>query len=121
MMHPSTNTNNTLNNNAGFRTQKSTTTMKKKTPPDDKESTPLLFSPKGGGRLDPNREISSEEGPTRRRVGQHQVRWTHFESSFEDAVFVNATKVTNCIIIGTDVINLFFLILLPADGHPSFC
>ena len=65
-------------------------TMTKSTPPlDDKESTPLLFSPKGGGRLDPNnREIGTDEGPMRRRVGQQQVRTNIFVSPSE---FLNYT------------------------------
>lgn len=37
----------------------------------DKESTPLLFSPKGGGRLDPSNNLAND-GPQRRRASTHQ-------------------------------------------------
>ena len=50
-----------------------TTPLPPPPPIDDRESTPLLFSPKGGGRLDPNQANFPDDGP-RRRGGPMQVR-----------------------------------------------
>lgn len=46
----------------------------------DKESTPLLFSPKGGGHLDPA-NLNNTDGPQRRRGGPHAPAETHFFGS----------------------------------------
>lgn len=52
----------------------------------DKESTPLLLSPKGGGRLDPA-NLNNTDGPQRRRGGpQAPVR--QIRTSFYSVVHV---------------------------------
>lgn len=50
-------------------------------PADDKESTPLLFSPKGGGHLDPANNGVGSDGPRRRAAPPPQPLETHYFAS----------------------------------------